>query len=246
MVGTNRLPSWRLRECLSLSLMSRSALMGTKEDAPPPERRALLPASLLLNWPDHIRTAFMYLIFFEIQFSRSVASDSLQPTDCSTPGLPVHHQLPDLLKLKSIESVMPSNHLIFCCPLLLQASVFPNIGVFSNEGVLHIRWPKYWSFNLSISPSNEYSGLISFRIDWFDFFFFFFEILFTFGCAGSFSSCGHGPLPLWSVGSRARGLRRCGTWALWLLGTWHPPGAGMEPAGEHSNTGPPGKSTYLL
>ena len=75
---------WRLRECLSLSLMSRSALMGTKEDAPPPARRALLPASLLLNWPDHIHTAFMYLTFFEVQFSRSVASDYLQPMDCST------------------------------------------------------------------------------------------------------------------------------------------------------------------
>ena len=71
-----------------------------------------------------------------------------------------------LLKLMSIESVMPSNHL-FCHPLLLLLSVFPNIRVFSSESVLHIRWPKYWSFSFSISPSNEYSGLISFRIDWF-------------------------------------------------------------------------------
>ena len=71
-----------------------------------------------------------------------------------------------LLKLMSIESVMPSNHLIFCCPLLLLPSIFPNIRVFSNESALHIRWPKYWSF--SISPSNEYSGLISFRMDWLD------------------------------------------------------------------------------
>ena len=68
----------------------------------------------------------------------------------------------------SIESVMPSNHFILCCPLLLLLSVFPSIGVFSNESVLHIRWSKYWSFSFSISPSNEYSGLISFRIDWFD------------------------------------------------------------------------------
>ena len=66
----------------------------------------------------------------------------------------------------SIESVMPSNHLILCCPLILLPSVFPNIRVFSNELALHIRWPKYWSFSFSISPSNEYSGLISFRIDW--------------------------------------------------------------------------------
>ena len=73
-----------------------------------------------------------------------------------------------LLKLMSIESVMPSNHLILCCPLLLLPSIFPSIRVFSNESALCIRWPKYWSFNFSISPSNEYSGLISFRIDWFD------------------------------------------------------------------------------
>ena len=68
----------------------------------------------------------------------------------------------------SIESVMPSNHLILCCLLLLLPSIFPSIRVFSNESALSIRWPKYWSFSFSISPSNEYSGLISFRIDWFD------------------------------------------------------------------------------
>ena len=73
-----------------------------------------------------------------------------------------------LLKLMSIESVMPSNCLILCCPLLLLPSILPSIRVFSNESVLHIRWPKYWSFSFSISPSNEYSGLISFRIDWLD------------------------------------------------------------------------------
>ena len=73
-----------------------------------------------------------------------------------------------LLKLMSIESVMPSNHLILCYPLLLLPSIFSSIGVFSNESVLPIRWPKYWSFSFSISPSDEYSRLISFRIDWFD------------------------------------------------------------------------------
>ena len=73
-----------------------------------------------------------------------------------------------LLKLMSIESVMPSNHLILCYPLLLPPSIFPSIRVFSNESVLHIRWQNYWSFSFSISPSNEYSGLISFRMDWFD------------------------------------------------------------------------------
>ena len=73
-----------------------------------------------------------------------------------------------LPKLMSIESVMPSNHLILCCPLLLLPSVFPSIRVFSNESVLHIRWPKYWSFSFNISPSSEHSGLISFRMDWLD------------------------------------------------------------------------------
>ena len=73
-----------------------------------------------------------------------------------------------LLKLMSIKLVMPSNHLILCHSLLLLPSVFPSIRIFSNESVLHIRWPKYWSLSFSISPSNEYSGLISFRIDWFD------------------------------------------------------------------------------
>ena len=73
-----------------------------------------------------------------------------------------------LLKLISTELVMPSNHLVLCHPLLLLPQIFPSIRVFSNESVLHIRWPKYWSFSFSISPSNEYSGLISFRIHWFD------------------------------------------------------------------------------
>ena len=73
-----------------------------------------------------------------------------------------------LLKLMSIESVMPSNHLILCCPLLLLPSIFPSIRVFSNESLLHIRWPEYWSFSFKISPSNEHPGLISFRMDWLD------------------------------------------------------------------------------
>ena len=87
--------------------------------------------------------------------------------DCSTPGFPVHTNSRSLLKLMSIESVMPSNHLILCRPLLLLPSIFPSIRVFSNESILHIRWPKYCSFSFNISHSNEYSGLISFRIDWF-------------------------------------------------------------------------------
>ena len=88
--------------------------------------------------------------------------------DCSMPGFPVLHYLSEFLKLVSIESVIPSNHLILCCPLLLLPSIFPSIRVFPNESVPRIRWPKYWSFNFSISPSNEYSWLISSRIDWFD------------------------------------------------------------------------------
>ena len=86
----------------------------------------------------------------------------------STAGLPVHHQLRSLLKLMSFELVMPSNHLILRHPLLLLPSIFSSIRVFSNESLLHIRWPNYWSFSFSISPSNEYSGLISFRMDWLD------------------------------------------------------------------------------
>ena len=88
--------------------------------------------------------------------------------NCSMPGFPVITSSWSLLKLMSIELVMPSNHLILWCPLPLQPSIFPSTRVFSKESVLHIRWPKYWSFSFSISLSNEYSGLISFRIDWFD------------------------------------------------------------------------------
>ena len=88
--------------------------------------------------------------------------------DCKTPGLPVLHYLPEFAQLMSIESVMPSNHLILCHPRLFWPSVFPSIRVFSNESDLHIRWPKYWSFSFGISPSNVYSGLISFRMDWLD------------------------------------------------------------------------------
>ena len=88
--------------------------------------------------------------------------------DCRTPGFPIHHHSGSLIKLMSIKSVMPSNHLILCHPLLLLPSVFPSIWVFSNESVLHIRWPKYRCFSFSISPSNVYAGLISFRINWLD------------------------------------------------------------------------------
>ena len=88
--------------------------------------------------------------------------------DCILPRLPVHHQLPSLVKLMSIKSVMLSNHLILCRPLLLLPSIFPRIRIFSSESVLCTRWPKYWNFSFSTSPSKEYSGLISFRMDWLD------------------------------------------------------------------------------
>ena len=88
--------------------------------------------------------------------------------DCTTPGLPVHHKLLELTHLMSTELVMLSNHLILCHPLLLLPSIFPSIRVFSNESALRIKWPKYWSFSFNISPSDEYSGLISFRMDWLD------------------------------------------------------------------------------
>ena len=90
--------------------------------------------------------------------------------NCSTPGLPVHCQLPEFTQLKSIESVMPSSHLILCRPLLLLPLIPPSIRVFSNESTLRMRWPKDWSFSFSIIPSKEIPGLISFRMDWLDLF----------------------------------------------------------------------------
>ena len=103
-----------------------------------------------------------------IQFSKVAQSC---PTLCdtmnhSTPGLPLHHQSWSLFKLMPIKSVMPSSHLILCRPLLLLPPISPSIRVFSNESALRMRWPKYWSFSFSVSPSNEHPGLIYFRMDW--------------------------------------------------------------------------------
>ena len=105
-----------------------------------------------------------------IQFSSvtQLCQTLCDPTDCSTPGPLSITNSRSWCKLMSIESVMPSNHLILCHPLLLPPSIFPSIRVFSNESALHIRWPKYWSFSFRISPSNEHPGLISFRMDWLD------------------------------------------------------------------------------
>ena len=128
----------------------------------------------LLNSCQFLKTLDSFFFFF-YHFIRFLLS-SVQLLSCIqlfvTPWTAVHQaslfitNTRSLFKFMSIESVMPSNHLILCCPLLLP-SIFPSIRVFSNKSVIHIRWPKYWSFSFSISPSNEYSGLISFRIDWF-------------------------------------------------------------------------------
>ena len=88
--------------------------------------------------------------------------------NCSMPGLPVHHKLPEFTQTHGHWVVMPSSHLILCHPLLLLPSIFPSIRVFSNESALHLKWPKYWSFSFNISPSNEHPGLISSRMDWLD------------------------------------------------------------------------------
>ena len=105
---------------------------------------------------------------FSAQFSHSVVSDSVTPWTAAQQAPVSITDSQSLLKFMSIESVMPSNHLILCHLLLLLPSIFSSMRVFSNESVLHIRWPKYWNFRFIISPSNEYSGLISFRMDWLD------------------------------------------------------------------------------
>ena len=110
------------------------------------------------------------MLSLSVQFS-SVAQSCptlCDPMNRSTPGLPVHHQLPEFTQLTSIEPVMPSSHLILCHPLLLLPPIPPSIRVFSNESTLRIRWPKYWSFSFSIGPSKEIPGLISFRMHWLD------------------------------------------------------------------------------
>ena len=113
---------------------------------------------------------FVLWVHQSVQFS-SVAQSCLtlrDPMNRSMPGLPVHHQLPEFTQLMSIESVMPSSHLILCRPLLLLPAIPPSIRVFANESTRLMRWPKYWSFSFSIILSKEILGLISFRMDWLD------------------------------------------------------------------------------
>ena len=118
--------------------------------------------------PDPSLLSSFQQTFSSVQFSHSIVSNSDTPrTAACQASLSITNSW-SLLKLMPIELVVPSNHLILCRPLLLLPSIFPSIRVFSNESVLHIRWPKYWSFSFSISPSNEYLALISFRMDWLD------------------------------------------------------------------------------
>jgi len=123
---------------------------------------------LALKLPSFPNTNLSTYIFNPVQFNRSVVSDFATPWTAACQASLSIISSRSLPKLMSSESVMPSSHLILCCPLLLPPSVLPSIRVFSNESALHIRWPKYWSFSFSISPSNEYSGLISFRMNWLD------------------------------------------------------------------------------
>ena len=137
--------------------------------------QVLLQNREVVRWGNKVKRPFILQISSGMaslgdQFS-SVAQSCptlCDPMDCSKPGLPVITNSRSLLKLMSIALVMPSNHLILCPPLLLPPSIIPSIRVFSNESVLHIRWPKYWTFSFNISPSNEHPGLISFRMDWLD------------------------------------------------------------------------------
>ena len=130
------------------------------------------PTGALNPEPGHLASHNLFIHLSNrviFQFSRSVMSNSLQPpwTAARQASLSITSSW-SLVKLMSIESVMPSNHLILCCPLLLPPSIVPSIKVFSNESVLRIRWPKYWSFSFNLSPSSEHSGLISFWTDWLD------------------------------------------------------------------------------
>ena len=109
-----------------------------------------------------------HISFSSVQFSRSVVSDSLRPHELQHARPPCPSPSPEVHSLMTIESVMPSSHLILCRPLFLLPPIPPSIRVFTNESILHIRWPKYWSFSFSIIPSKEHPGLISFRMDWLD------------------------------------------------------------------------------
>ena len=138
-------------------------------------RKVLAKSIFECYYGEKFISKYMYLFSFSdtinldsVQFSQSVGSDSAIPWTAACQVCLSITNSRGLFKFMSIETMMPSSHLILCCPLLLLPSIFPCIRVFSKESVLRLRWPKYWSFSLTISPFNEYSGLIPFRVDWFD------------------------------------------------------------------------------
>ena len=160
--------SFYKRAPITQPLVSKSELAS-----PLPPHREQFTSQVLITRSDTQKLELANLVlhlqlFSSVQFSRSVMSDSSRPHGLARQASLSITNSWSLLKLMSIELVMPSNHLILCRPLLLLPSLFPNIRVFSNESVLRIRQSKYWSFSFSISPSNEYSRLISFRMDWLD------------------------------------------------------------------------------
>ena len=125
--------------------------------------------SFRMDWLDLLAVQGTLYISDQIRSVAQLFPTLCDPMNGSTPGLPLHHQLPESTQTHVHVLVMPSKQLILCRPLLLLPLIFPSIRVFSNKSALLIRWPKYWSFSFNISPSNEYSGLISFRMDWLDF-----------------------------------------------------------------------------
>ena len=159
---------WRQELRHHKSMNTRGWKRGLEQILPIFVQRDRDPAqTLVLNFSPPELWNDTLLLLQSVQFS-SVAQSCptlCNPMNCSPPGLPVHHNSRSSLRFTSIKSVMPSSHLILCCPFLLLPSIFHSIRVFSNESALHIRWPKYWSFNLSIIPSKEHPGLISFRMD---------------------------------------------------------------------------------
>ena len=150
---------WSLKQYSSWFLSFRGPLKSA------PKRNASL-ASQSCPSLDIILRKKHDVSFSSVQFSRSVMSDAATPWIAACQASQSITNSWSLLNLMSIESVMPSSHLILCHPLLLLPPIPPNIRIFSNESTLHMRWPKYWSFSFSISPSNEHPGLISFRMDW--------------------------------------------------------------------------------
>ena len=159
---------------MSWLFISSGQSIGASASVPPMNIQGWFPLPLTylnsLKYKGLSRIFSSTIRFSSVQFS-SVAQwgpTLCDPMDCSTPGLHVGHQLSELTQTMPIESVMPSKHLILCHPLLLLPSIFPSIRVFSSESAVHIRWPKYWSLSINISPSNERPGLISFKMDWLD------------------------------------------------------------------------------